>query len=605
MKKLIVFAMLLLLTDMVIAAVPLTMTSQIILRNSTSNNPLAGEFLLNYTLYNNAGLLIWNESHTTTLDDGIASDLLGSTNTLNYNLFLDSEPTINISVNGTKVFGYQVTTYPYAFISQYAMNINWSNISNKPVDLDTNNSDNVNFTTTFDGDVNGTYNNISIEDDSHLHSWSNITGAPTVFGNTTTEIFASVNNNTFYLVSNPAGYISSYENTNCSADNSCGGIVYEVELNKSYVDSQDNTQDECSEISGCVINAYNSEGNLTGILDDNYVGLGTKLGNTTIEIFTAVNNDTFYLTSNPNRYINITSNCSAIGSCPNVAYDDEINKTYVDNQDDAQDSCAEITGCVVNAYNSETNLTGLLDDNYVAIGSKLGNTSVEIFNAVNNNTFIKNLDEGNLDVNQSDYWIAYNSVIQLNYQILSDWANISNTPTVFGNTTVEIFNAINNNTFAKFTDTVWVKNNQLYNNSETLFVNRSLWSTIDNYPTACSSGYVVTGIGDSLTCSYPTAIDLNCTNCIGSTEVLTDNSGDCGAGSICGGGHTHTQYVPYSSNLTGDVYGNYSLTVINETVIQNMIFDNDNAANLNVSEKNISTVNCIIFDSGGKICSGV
>ena len=43
------------------------------------------------------------------------------------------------------------------------------------------------------------------------------------------------------------------------------------------------------------------------------------------------------------------TNCSVTNSCPSIAYDNEINKSYVDTQDSAQDACSEITGCVENA----------------------------------------------------------------------------------------------------------------------------------------------------------------------------------------------------------------------------------------------------------------
>jgi len=99
--------------------------------------------------------------------------------------------------------------------------------------------------TTFGGDVSGVYNAIVVADYSHLLDADNIT-----------NLNATIDAREY--------------NTNCSVDNSCVGIVYEVELNKTYVDTQDSAQDECSEITGCVENAYNAEANLTGLLDDNY-----------------------------------------------------------------------------------------------------------------------------------------------------------------------------------------------------------------------------------------------------------------------------------------------------------------------------------------------
>ena len=58
------------------------------------------------------------------------------------------------------------------------------------------------------------------------------------------------------------------------------------------------------------------------------------------------------------------TNCSSDGSCPLIAYDSEINKTYVDAQDSAQDECSEITGCVESAFSNIANFTGTLTNTY-------------------------------------------------------------------------------------------------------------------------------------------------------------------------------------------------------------------------------------------------
>ena len=47
-----------------------------------------------------------------------------------------------------------------------------------------------------------------------------------------------------------------------------------------------------------------------------------------------------------------------------------------------------------------------------------------------------------------------------------------------------------------------------YTKTETVsnFVNRSLWTSIDNYPAACGANNYVTTIGDTLTCGIPLLI---------------------------------------------------------------------------------------------------
>jgi len=119
----------------------------------------------------------------------------------------------------------------------------------------------------------------------------------------------------------------------------------------------------------------------------------------------------------------------------------------------------------------------------------------------------------------------------------------------------------------------------------TYFVNRTDWTTIDNYPTACSAGYYVQGIGDTLTCvnvvndtdttytASGTLIDLTGTVFSINEGTLTDEriceyestgtqiectktldaTGEC-TGNICGGGHTH----PASQVTTGTFTGAYT-----------------------------------------------
>jgi hypothetical protein len=66
------------------------------------------------------------------------------------------------------------------------------------------------------------------------------------------------------------------------------------------------------------------------------------------------------------------------------------------------------------------------------------------------------------------------------------------------------------------------------------FVNRSLWTSIDNYPSACGAGQYVTAIGDTLTCSVPsyttaqidtisTNLQSNITNVQSGLTSLTSN----------------------------------------------------------------------------------
>ena len=211
-------------------------------------------------------------------------------------------------------------------------------------------------------------NNASWADGSASVNCAGVSGAAsdlctitdTTGGNSTQEIFSVVNNGSFA----PAGYgdvwnktyadtlyadISVVDTTvaNCSVVGSCAAITYDSELsytvdtnetvrvgvlegrtdsvnasviaNNLSVTSALSAQDECSEISGCVVGAitsytdtWNTTSDIQAVpvggeasgtvgnmvlsntaLDDQYVQLGTRLGNTTEEIFGVVDNGTF------------------------------------------------------------------------------------------------------------------------------------------------------------------------------------------------------------------------------------------------------------------------------------------------------------------------
>lgn len=56
------------------------------------------------------------------------------------------------------------------------------------------------------------------------------------------------------------------------------------------------------------------------------------------------------------------------------------------------------------------------------------------------------------------------------------------------------------------------------------YMNRSAWTTIDNYPSACSAGQFVSTIGDTLTCSTPPNIDTNASSICSGAESLLGNA---------------------------------------------------------------------------------
>ena len=113
----------------------------------------------------------------------------------------------------------------------------------------------------------------------------------------------------------------------------------------------------------------------------------------------------------------------------------------------------------------------------------------------------------------------------LYYKILSKWQNISGRPTHLSNLTDDIVYSTKNVSSSNF----WDGNNvpSDLNNRITLsqvnitdedwleettaasrYVNRTLWTTIDNYPSACAANNWVTTIGDTLTCTQPSAASI-------------------------------------------------------------------------------------------------
>jgi len=118
---------LLIIIGVVSANVPKNQTSQIILRDLTTSDPISGNVDVNYSLIDGTSV-IWNESITTTLDEGIASNILGSITDLTYDLFLNN-PFVKINIDDGQEMIYSLTTYPYAFIAQFALSVNHTNVT--------------------------------------------------------------------------------------------------------------------------------------------------------------------------------------------------------------------------------------------------------------------------------------------------------------------------------------------------------------------------------------------------------------------------------------------------------------------------------------------
>lgn len=240
----------------------------------------------------------------------------------------------------------------------------------------------------------------------------------TKIGNTTEEIWNVVDNGTF---------LKSYTDTNeTDRVNLIIGtyIITNYTSSKSYTDTQILTVDECSEITGCVDNAitdgntnwdnvyefinisqvyslgyFYTESNLTSLLDNNYVLIGTNLGNTTEEIrrqFIGSNNITIDYT---NGMISFNGSLITITDTNETNRVNTIIGTYIPNnytasinyanaQDNMQNGSIKNWTYRLGYYYTESNLTALLDNNYMPITSTFGNETTRTNLIIN--TYIPN-----------------------------------------------------------------------------------------------------------------------------------------------------------------------------------------------------------------------
>ena len=88
-----------------------------------------------------------------------------------YNWNIDSESSSYLSFNGTSL------SFNLSNLDD-SHTLDWDNITSKPSDLDTDDTDDLITSTNFGGDVSGTYDNIIIADNSHLLHWDNVSNKP-------------------------------------------------------------------------------------------------------------------------------------------------------------------------------------------------------------------------------------------------------------------------------------------------------------------------------------------------------------------------------------------------------------------------------------------
>lgn len=267
--------------------------------------------------------------------------------------------------------------------------------------------------------------------------------------NTTNNVtFAAINSQNWENVTITESQITDLShtvdtNTNCSLSADCPDAQIIYESNTSWVTSNelDADHDTCAEITGCIEDAFYDDANISGLgyiksYTDTFWPISTyyfmnvsgtltfnetKL-NATISALAGADGfepDNFWPVSGYYIYnlsdtltlnetlLNATiaaldtdtdtnTNCSLSADCPDAQIIYESNTTWVTNNelDADHDTCAEITGCIEDAYYDEANLTAVLDDNYVNVAgdTMTGSLNMSTHNITNVDYYCINPD---------------------------------------------------------------------------------------------------------------------------------------------------------------------------------------------------------------------
>jgi len=247
------------------------------------------------------------------------------------------------------------------------------------------------------------------------------------------------------------------------------------------------------------------------------------------------------------------------------------------------------------------------------------------------NVYLTQANEGNLDVNSSNYWDNYNTANTT--QIENNGGVLSIVLSWFSSEFDSLFSS-------KTTDDLTEGSTNLYNNdswneshADSRYVDRSDWTTIDNYPAACGAGEYVSQIGDTITCSTPTGTTYSAGNGIslaGTTfsvaagtaltqdaaglSVSSNAIGDSQLTFDTGQALTSTSAVTFATVDTGQ--GANELYDMDQNVLttSSPTFGGITVDQFSITTVNITCLNaactfyanatdgCIQFPSGGAIC---
>jgi len=312
-------------------------------------------------------------------------------------------------------------------------------------------------------------------------------------------------------------------------------------INQSYVNGTNFQSIKCSNIvftngigsagicDGSDSSGYSSLADLQSAVTNDYHNLGgTDLtgGNSTAEMIRAINSSTgiFGITISTlppiwNALSNFTTTLNAGKWC---AYDGSkinCNVTAVTQTTDTFNSTSDIKSAINNSNVNGSSFIGILCSNIV-FSSGIG--SAGICDGVDDSgaggfVYAAYFDQ-NLNTTSSPKFQKVSANDWTNATIA--WSQLTGVPNdpdannytksiqVTGTTTKTLTEERNGmaNISTSWTDL------DTFNTSgdfSSVFVNRSLWTSIDNYPTACSAGQYVSGLADTLNCSSPPYPDYN------------------------------------------------------------------------------------------------
>jgi len=291
-------------------------------------------------------------------------------------------------------------------------------------------------------------------------------------GNSSQQMFTAVNNGTFSTGSHTIDTTIA----NCSGEGSCSLITYDSELTYT-VDTNETVRvglletkvDNNNASMKSYVDSLGDTYNTTSELDRDY--LRWEDANTSQQMFTAVNNGTF---STGAHTIDTTiGNCSGDGSCGLITYDSELSYTIdtyntsaeldgdylrLTDQRFNETSWVEAQGYSTGAHTTDTyNTSAELDEDYLRITDYNGNSSQQMFTAVNNGTFstgthtvdtYNNTEEIFRAINNGSFSTGSHTIDTYNTstELDGDYLRITD---YSGNSSQQMFTATNNGTFSK------------------------------------------------------------------------------------------------------------------------------------------------------------